>query len=135
MATILIVEDDPSIRTLLSEVLQRWKYTVATATDGLHAMSILRSIHVDLVICDISMPRMDGYEFMLHIRESLPYRSSLPAIAVSGALTEPTTTQAFEHGFDAYLSKPIELHHLRSVISHLLRSATDNTVIPFRPAM
>lgn len=119
-ANVLVVEDNPVNRELLVALLESWGHAPVVAEDGLQAMAVLRETTVDLVICDIQMPRMDGYEFILHVRESLPARSSLPAIALTAFAMPSDREAALSHGFDEYHSKPIDPRRLRSQITELL---------------
>ena len=69
MFAILVIEDDPSTRRLMSTVLRRGGYTPIDATDGEDALRIMDRQHVDLILLDIMMPRMDGFEFTKTVRE------------------------------------------------------------------
>ena len=70
MFAILVIEDDPSTRRLMNAVLRRGGYTPIDATDGANALEIMDKQHIDLILLDIMMPRMDGFEFTKTVRES-----------------------------------------------------------------
>ena len=72
MASILIVDDEPTLRQLLRTVLERAGYEVAEADNGNEAMGIIRAIELDLVITDIFMPENDGFELIQHLRRAAP---------------------------------------------------------------
>src|SRR5690606_35755749 len=102
---ILIVDNDPSVLNLLDEYLQNAGYAVIGSTGGEDALHILIQTEVDLVITDLSMPRMSGHDLAVKIRELEP---ELPIIYLSGAADAKT---AFEQdtdslGIASYMSKP-----------------------------
>ena len=78
---LLVVDDDPAIREVTSAMLAEQGYEVLTAEDGLHALELLPQFHPHLVITDLRMPRMSGFELLEIMRERFP---ELPVIAVSG---------------------------------------------------
>ena len=80
MIHILVVDDDKNTRMFLSAVLEKNGYTVSCANDGLHALEVMDKEHIDLVVLDIMMPKMDGYEFTKTLRDS---NNNLPILMVS----------------------------------------------------
>lgn len=81
-ASILFVDDEPCMRELMAMILNEEGYEVATATDGLDALSQLRSFTPDLIISDLQMPRMSGVEFLAVVRHRFP---AIPVLAISGS--------------------------------------------------
>lgn len=81
-ATILFVDDDPAMREVVALILNEEGYDVSTASDGLDALAQLRSLTPDLIISDLHMPRMSGFEFLSVVRRRFP---AVPVIAISGA--------------------------------------------------
>ena len=71
MFNILVIEDDKNLRRLMEAFLKRENYNVLSAKDGLEALNVLDSFHVDLIISDIMMPHMDGYEFTEQLRNRI----------------------------------------------------------------
>ena len=80
MFNILVVDDDKNTRLLMRAVLEAEKYTVSTAEDGKKALEIMENEHIDLVIIDIMMPNMDGYEFTQTLRST---KNDLPILMIS----------------------------------------------------
>ncbi|MBQ7906516.1 MAG: response regulator transcription factor [Clostridia bacterium] len=120
MFRILIVDDDKNIRYVMKERLELEKYTVLTASNGQEALELLDSNHVDLVIVDIMMPKMDGYEFTKELRT---FKSDLPVLMVSAKQLPEDRKKGFLSGIDDYMSKPIDTEELLLHIKALLRRA------------
>jgi DNA-binding response OmpR family regulator len=117
---ILVVDDDTNTRRLLRAVLERENYTVSAACDGVEALAVMDSRHVDLVVLDVMMPRMDGYEFTSLLREN---NSELPILMVSARHMPEDKKQGFLVGTDDYMTKPIDEEELLLRIRALLRRA------------
>lgn len=112
--TILIVDDDPAIRALISLILQAHGYTAIEARDGEHALELLeRTPDVNLMLLDLRMPRMNGLELLaeLRAREKL---ENLPVVAFSG--DGNAAKEAIEAGARACLIKPIEAARLLDAV-------------------
>ncbi len=120
MFHILVVDDDTNTRRLLRAVLERENYTVSAACDGVEALAVMDSRHVDLVVLDVMMPRMDGYEFTSLLREN---NSELPILMVSARHMPEDKKQGFLVGTDDYMTKPIDEEELLLRIRALLRRA------------
>lgn len=120
MFHILVVDDDTNTRRLLRAVLERENYTVSTAGDGVEALAVMDSRHVDLVVLDIMMPRMDGYELTSLLRES---SRELPILMVSAKHMPEDKRQGFLVGTDDYMTKPIDQEEMLLRIRALLRRA------------
>jgi DNA-binding response OmpR family regulator len=120
MFNLLVVDDDKNTRLLLKAVLEAEKYTVFTATDGLDALKIMDSEHIDLVIVDIMMPGMDGYEFTKSVREA---DDNLPILMISAKQLPADKQKGFLVGTDDYMTKPIDEEEMLLRIKALLRRA------------
>ena len=120
MFHILVVDDDKNTRLLFKAVLEGAGYTVTTATDGISALEALERVHVDLVVLDIMMPNMDGYEFTKTIRDS---DNSLPILMVSAKQLPKDKHRGFIVGTDDYMTKPIDESEMLYRIKALLRRA------------
>lgn len=118
MFQILVVDDDRSIRFFIKEALELNHYTVYTAKDGKEALDIFDNNHIDLVIVDIMMPNMDGYEFTKAIRL---IDSELPILMVSAKQLAEDRKKGFIAGIDDYMVKPIDLEELLLHVKALLR--------------
>ena len=113
MQKILIIDDEKEMLDLLSGFLSQRGYAVATASDGEEGLKKFDTEKPDLVICDIKMPRKDGFQFLKEVRVS---RKWVPIIIVS-ALAEPASVlKGYDFQADFYLSKPLDLNEaLKSV--------------------
>ena len=120
MFAILVIEDDPSTRRLMSTVLRRGGYTPIDATDGEDALRIMDRQHVDLILLDIMMPRMDGFEFTKTVRGG---GCNVPILMTTAKETLADKRRAFGLGADDYMVKPINDEELLLRISALLRRA------------
>lgn len=120
MFHILVVDDDKHTRMLLQAILQNANYTVTTAANGEEALDVLDKEHIDLVVLDIMMPKMDGYEFTKTIRES---NNTLPILMVTAKHLPVDEKQGFIVGTDDYITKPIDEEKLLLRIKALLRRA------------
>lgn len=120
MFRILVVEDDRSTRMLLKAVLEAENYSVITAENGEDALQVLDENHVDLVVLDVMMPKMDGLTFTKTLREG---NSTLPILMVSAKQLPADKKQAFLVGTDDYMTKPIDEEEMLLRIRALLRRA------------
>jgi len=120
MFHILVVDDDKHTRMLLRAILQNANYTVSTANDGVEALAVLKQEHIDLVVLDIMMPNMDGYEFTRLIRET---DNALPILMVTAKHMPADEKKGFLVGTDDYITKPIDEEKLLLRIKALLRRA------------
>ena len=120
MFHILVVDDDKNTRLLFRAELESAGYTVVTATDGRDALAVMDREHVDLVVLDIMMPNMDGYEFTRLLRES---QNNLPILMVSAKQLPADKHKGFIVGTDDYITKPIDGEEMLYRIRALLRRA------------
>ncbi|MCA1593681.1 MAG: response regulator [Acidobacteria bacterium] len=120
-ATILLAEDDRSLRRYLEVTLQRAGYKVIAAADGLEAMKALLLSAVDAVVTDAIMPHLNGYELCRFLR-SHPTLSALPVVLLSGIDQLNATREGDEHA-DAYLSKPVRAEELADCLAQVLANA------------
>lgn len=120
MFRILVVDDDKNTRMLFRAVLENANYTVFMAADGEEALSVMEREHVDLVVLDIMMPKMDGYEFTKALRES---DNNLPVLMVSAKQLPADKHKGFLVGTDDYMTKPIDDEEMLLRIKALLRRA------------
>ena len=120
MFHILVVDDDKNTRLLLRAVLEEAKYTVSTAQNGEEALSVMDKEHVDLVVLDVMMPKMDGYEFTKILRET---ENNLPILMVSAKQLPTDKHKGFLVGTDDYMTKPIDEEEMLYRIKALLRRA------------
>ena len=117
-ATVLLAEDDRSLRRYLEVTLQRAGYTVIAAADGLEALKAALSSTVDAVVTDAVMPHLSGYELCRFLRRH-PKLGHLPLVLLCG-LDRPTEPASRA---DAYLSKPVRSEELTDCLARLLVQA------------
>jgi two-component system KDP operon response regulator KdpE len=115
--TILIVDDEPRIRDFVRMNLELEHYHVEEAEDGLQALEKVRNLLPDLIVLDVSMPEMDGFEALRHIREV----STVPVIMLTVRQGESDKIRGLDLGADDYLAKPFSPPELMSRIRALLR--------------
>ena len=119
MATILVVEDDRNMRLLTAARLED-QYTVVTAADGIEALEHIHNGGIDMIIADIMMPRMDGYELLQTIRQE---GYTTPYLMLTAKETLDDKQRGFSLGTDDYMTKPFSSDELMWRISALLRRA------------
>ena len=120
MFHILVVDDDKNARFLLRELLLSEHYTVTEADSGDTALDVLDREHVDLVIVDIMMPRVNGYEFTEELRT---FDEELPVLMVSAKQLPEDRKKGFISGIDDFMSKPFDNEELLLHVKALLRGA------------
>jgi DNA-binding response OmpR family regulator len=118
MAQILVVDDDPAIRQLLSDILELEGHDVRVAVDGLAALRELEVIRPHCVLLDVMMPGLDGYGVLRAIRgqEGEP----LPVIMLTAAAEPDTAVRAWVDGVDYFLAKPFRADDILELIDALL---------------
>lgn len=120
MFNLLVVDDNESIRKLISTYLQRNGYNVTLAENGVEALEILGNIHVDLMIVDIMMPKMDGYTLTEDLRAA---NYDLPILMITAKETFEDKKKGFNAGTDDYMVKPIDMNEMLLRVAALLRRA------------
>lgn len=120
MFHILVVDDDKNTRLYFQAVLENAGYTVTTATDGEDALRVMDRQHIDLVVLDVMMPKLDGYAFAGTLRET---GNNMPILMVSAKQLPVDKRMGFEAGTDDYITKPIDDEEMLLRIKALLRRA------------
>lgn len=120
MFKILVVEDDKNLRKLITTCLKKENYEVLEAVNGENALDIIDTSYVDLIITDVMMPRMDGYEFVKELREA---KYMMPILMVTAKSTLDDKKQGFNLGADDYMVKPIDIEELPLRVKALLKRA------------
>lgn len=118
MFSILVCEDDFAIKTMISTKLKQENYSVYTAQNGQEALNLMEKQQIDLVISDIMMPEMDGYEFVQTLRET---KHTLPILMITAKSQLESLEEAFKLGVDDYMVKPLRLEELILRVKALLR--------------
>jgi DNA-binding response OmpR family regulator len=117
MSTILIVDDNASARETLVAMLETQEYQIELAEDGFHALQILHQLQPDLILLDVMMPDMDGFEVLETIREG----SNVPVIMLTAKGEEDDRVRGLELGADDYITKPFSPRELVSRVKAVIR--------------
>jgi two-component system response regulator AtoC len=121
MNKILIVDDEINMRLVLSAMLKKEGYEVASASDGQEALQILKSGKIAAVVTDLKMPNIDGMELLNHITLQYP---AIPVIMITAHGTVATAVEALKKGALDYITKPFELDELKNVVSKAIKTRT-----------
>ena len=116
---ILVVDDEPNLRRVLSAQLERDGYDVHTAEDGEQALTILKEHHIDLVITDLRMPRIDGMELLRRTQKMDP---ELPVVMITAHGTVDNAVEALKTGAFDYLTKPFDQVEVRTIVAKALKT-------------
>ncbi len=122
---ILIIEDDINLSTVLADYLQNKGYVVATAPDGQEGWEMLMKNHYDLVLSDITMPRMNGWQLLKSLRDS---NNQVPLIFVTAKTDREDIIRGYNLGCDDYVTKPYSMDILICKIEAVLRRYKANQV-------
>ena len=129
MVTVLLVEDDENTR-LLTEAHLYKKYNVVTCKDGEEALDIIYSQKIDIIVADIMMPKLDGFELIKELRNR---KNNIPVLLLTAKTSIEDKTKGFEFGADDYLTKPVDYNELVLRINALIRrtniSSQDKIVV------
>lgn len=120
MFTILVVEDDNNLRKLMCAALKRNGYKPCPASDGLEALNEMDKYSIDLVISDVMMPGIDGYELTRQLRQA---RMDMPVLMVTAKESFEDKQSGFMAGADDYMVKPINIDEMLLRVAALLRRA------------
>lgn len=115
----LVVDDSITMRRVTQRLLERNGFRVLTAKDGVEAISVLQDNRPDIILLDVEMPRMDGYEFARYVRNNSD-TAMLPIIMVTSRVSEKHRARAIEIGVNDYLGKPYQERQLMEAVHHLL---------------
>lgn len=115
--SILVVDDEDALRTVLSSELEGEGYAVATAADGDEAIDVVQKKNFNLVLLDIKMPRVDGFEVLKFIKEKYPH---VKVIMLTGFADLKNAIESKKLGADDFVSKPYDLVDLLTTIERVL---------------
>ncbi|MBN1621014.1 MAG: sigma-54-dependent Fis family transcriptional regulator [Endomicrobiales bacterium] len=135
MAKILIVDDEPGMRQVISKVLMPHGYKVILAEDGKQGLDLFQEQNPDLVLLDIRLPDMDGLEILANIRKM---KSDIPVIMLSGFGDVETAVELVRQGAYDYISKPFKVNRLTDLVKQALAQSnitTSEQVVPSAPAI
>jgi len=132
MSTILVVDDELTVRSLLHDILDLEGYVVREAEDGPGALFDMHTQKPDLVILDVMMPRMSGIEVLKEIRQDVEL-AQVPVLMLTAAGDDDTTWAGWSSGASTYLNKPFDHDHLLGWVERLL-TPPDPTIVSDKPA-
>ena len=116
---VLIVDDEPNLRKILSAQLTRDGYDVLTAEDGEQGLALLKEHHIDLVVTDLRMPKVDGMTLLRKAHEEDP---DLPIVMITAHGTIDTAVEALKIGAFDYLTKPFDKDEVRQIVAKALKT-------------
>jgi DNA-binding NarL/FixJ family response regulator len=117
--TILVADDDLGTRLAISDYLEAAGYSTVVAENGQEALKLVETHQPHLIVTDITMPQMDGYELVRHLRQR-PGLRLLPVVFLTGRTEIQERIRGYQVGGDVYLEKPFELGELGAVVRNLL---------------
>jgi chemosensory pili system protein ChpA (sensor histidine kinase/response regulator) len=115
--TVMVVDDSLTVRRVTQRLLERNNFNVLLAKDGVDALRQLQDVRPDIMLVDIEMPRMDGYDLTRNVR-SAPVTSGIPIIMITSRTAEKHRSMAFELGVNEYLGKPYQEDELLKLVRH-----------------
>lgn len=122
--TILLIEDDETIRAALKRVFEGEGYRVAAAADGTQLASVLDETAVDLIMLDVGLPWINGFE-LAEMMKGHPELKDLPLVFLSARTSDADVKRGFEVGADDYIKKPFDLDKVKRTVNTLIHLAHD----------
>lgn len=117
--TILVVDDDEIMRSALKRILENEGYKVLMAVDGLELSKVLESTRLDMILLDVNLPWVDGYELCRLIKDH-PFLKHTPLVLVSARKTKQDIENGFAAGCNDYVTKPFDIDYMTGVINKML---------------
>lgn len=121
MRTALVIEDNPEIRENTTEILELAGYRVIAAENGFVGVKAAEEQQPDIILCDIMMPGMNGYEVIKKLRSN-PATSSIPFLYVTASVEKSEVKAAMDMGANGYVRKPFDISELISAINECLQA-------------
>ncbi len=118
-ATVLVVDDNPDMRMLIEKLLGR-EYTLLTAENGREGLGLARSARPDLILMDVLMPEMNGYEATRELKKD-PYLQAIPVVMLTARTETESKLEGLQHGADDYIAKPFDPRELIARVASLIR--------------
>jgi DNA-binding response OmpR family regulator len=122
---VMAADDDPALLSMLADTLASGGYDVVTADDGQRAIDLAQQERPDLVILDVTMPRLDGIEVVKRLRDDERTRDTI-VVLLTAVRTESAVEESFESGADDYLVKPFTVSHLLARVQTWLLRREDH---------
>ena len=124
MPRVLVVDDEVNIVRLIQVNLERQGYQVETANNGAQALAKIRESRPDLLVSDVMMPEMDGFELLANVRRD-PVLNDLPVIMLTAKAQDADVMRGYTHGADMYLTKPFNPAELITFAKRILSSQNE----------
>lgn len=118
--TILVIEDDETMRAAMKKIFEMDGYIVRLAADGTELASLLDNVSPDLILLDIGLPWLNGFELGQLLKEHKDLKK-IPLVFVSGKTSEEDIRKAFEIGADDFIKKPFEIEKLKKTVATLMK--------------
>ncbi len=132
-STILVVDDNPDMVTIVKTILEIKGYGVQSAYNGLEVFNLLQEQKSDLILLDIMMPQMDGLEVLTRLKEN-PDTASIPVILLSAKVLDEDIRVGYKLGADEYITKPFTRTQLMTSINRFLRGPDYSPSLPIASA-
>jgi len=118
--TVLLVEDEEPLRLVLRDLLEREGYEIVEAADGMQALEEVDHHAPDIIVLDLNLPRLDGYQVLTHLR-ARPATATVPVLVLTARGDEDSEVRVFEHGADDFITKPFRPRALGARVRALLK--------------
>ena len=118
---VVAVDDNADSRELLKVILERSSAEAAVVSSGQEALAAIKIVRPDILICDLAMPEMDGYQLLENVRRLEPELGQLPVIAFTAAARNEDLARTRRAGFQAHLAKPVDPNKLVTTVLQLAR--------------
>jgi len=118
ISKVLVIDDDPSVRRLVCDVLEAYGYTATSAADGFAGLRAVAAERPDCVVLDVMMPGMDGHDVLARLRAT-EEGARLPVVMLTAAADDDHAWRAWTEGVDYFLAKPFEPDELLNFLSYL----------------
>lgn len=122
---ILVIEDDETMRAAMKKIFELEGFTVRAAADGTELAGALEDITPDLILLDVGLPWLNGFELAAMMKEHKDLKK-IPLVFVSGKTSDEEIKQAFDVGASDYIKKPFEIEKLKKTVNALLKISEDN---------
>ena len=120
MQTILLLEDDKNLRETLVDIFEIQGFEVVTATNGVEALTFLDEVAPNLIVSDVMMPEMDGFEFLKRIKKN-PQMENTPVIMLTANTLQEVKYKGLEYGANDYITKPFDTKELLFKVQNLIK--------------
>lgn len=124
--TILVVDDDATNRLVVRALMERRGYEILEADSGYAALEAVKTVHFDLILMDLSMPDMDGFETTYRLRSASDYLNKLPIFALTAHTSRKDVQKCLDAGLNGVIPKPFDSHRADQLLS-LIKSPIDGS--------